>query len=149
MDSHLLGPGTVEWLGVTYRTIVGTDQTGGALSVTDSVSPPRSGPPRHIHHDADETFVLLTGDAEFWLAGDRFTRGPGETVFVPRGTEHTFRVVSDLPCRHLVILTPGGFEAFFAAMAEGAYRIPEDMPAIAGIAARHHLTFTGPPLGDA
>ncbi len=146
MKDTILGDGAIEWLGVLYKTILATADTGGAMSITDSVSPPNSGPPRHIHHDADETFVLLTGDAEFWLAGETMTRGPGQTVFVPRGTEHTFRVVSDTACRHLVILTPGGFEGFFAEMAEGRYRIPEDMERIGEIAARHHLTFTGPPL---
>lgn len=147
MQDTILGPGAVGWLGVHYRTILTTADTDGAMSITDSVSPPGSGPPCHIHHDADETFVLLTGDTEFFLEGKRFTRGPGQTVFVPRGTEHTFRVVSDVPSRHLVILTPGGFESFFSEMADGQFRIPEDMAAITRIGADHHLTFTGPPLG--
>lgn len=146
MNSTILGPDAIEWLGVSYQTILGTAQTGGAVSIIDSVSPPQSGPPRHIHHDADETFVLLTGDAEFWLEGERFTRGPGQTAFIPRGREHSFRIVSDTPCRHLVIMTPGGFEAFFVEMAAGGFRIPEDMATIAEIAARHHLSFTGPPI---
>ena len=148
MKDTILGPDAVEWLGVQYRTILTTSETGGSMSITDSVSPPKSGPPRHIHHDADETFVMLTGDAEFWLEGKRFTRGPGQTAFVPRGREHTFRVVSDVPARHFVILTPGGFEGFFGDMAAGQFRIPEDMPEIEKIAARYHLTFTGPPLED-
>ena len=147
MKDTILGPGAIEWLGVHYRTLLPTADSGGAMSITDSVSPPNSGPPRHIHHDADETFVLLTGDCEFWLEGERFTRGPGETVFVPRGKEHTFRVVSDNACRHLIILTPGGFEGFFAEMAAGQFRIPEDMPVIEQVAGRYQLSFTGPPLG--
>ncbi len=147
MLNSLLGPDAVEWLGVTYRTILPSNESGGSMSITDSVSPPKSGPPRHIHHDADETFVVLTGDCEFWLEGESFVRGPGETAFVPRGREHTFQVVSDVPCRHLVILTPGGFEGFFHDMAKGKYRIPEDMAAIEDCARRYHLTFTGPPLG--
>jgi quercetin dioxygenase-like cupin family protein len=146
MQSSILGPDALEWLGVTYRTILGTSHTGGAISIIDSVSPPQSGPPRHVHHDADETFVLLSGDAEFWLEGERFTRGPGETAFIPRGREHTFRVISNTACRHLVIMTPGGFEGFFAEMAAGGFQIPGDMATIAEIAARYHLSFTGPPL---
>lgn len=82
----------------------------------------------------------------FWLEGETFTRGPGGTVFVPRGREHTFRVIGDRPSRHLVILTPGGFEGFFAEIAKRGCRIPEDMPAVLESAARHHLSFTGPPL---
>lgn len=147
MKDTTLGPDAIEWLGVHYRTILATATTDGAMSITDSVSPPGSGPPRHVHHDADETFVMLTGDAEFWLEGERFTRGPSQTVFVPRGKEHTFRIVSDVPARHLVILTPGGFEGFFAEMATRQFLMPDDMPAITEIASRYHLTFTGPPLG--
>lgn len=142
----ILGPDAVEWLGTLYKTILTTAESGGALSITDSVSPPGSGPPRHVHHDADEAFVILSGDCAFWLDGAVSHRGPGQSIFVPRGTPHSFRVTSDLPCRHLVILTPGGFEGFFAEMAERRCRIPEDMEAVTEAGARHHLSFTGPPL---
>lgn len=141
-----LGPGTIEWNGTLYRTILSPADTGGAMSIVDSLSPARSGPPRHIHHAEDETFVIVSGEVTFWLDGETFTRGEGASVFVPRGCEHTFRVADDSPSRHLVILTPGGFEGFFAEMAQGRCRIPEDMPAIAEAAARHQLRFTGPPL---
>ncbi|NKX40428.1 cupin domain-containing protein [Rhodobacteraceae bacterium R_SAG2] len=146
MNDISLGPGAVEWLGTHYRTILKSAETDGAMSITDAVSPPASGPPRHIHHDADEVFVMLTGDVEFCLVNEHFVRGPGETVFIPRGTEHSFLVVGDAPSRHLVVLTPGGFEGFFAEMAAGQFRIPEDMSAIEESAARYKLSFTGPPL---
>ena len=141
-----LGPGTLEWGGVTYKPLLSNVESGGALSITDSVSPPLSGPPRHVHDDADETFVILTGACEFWLAGERFTRRAGEAAFIPRGTEHTFRATEDGPCRHLVIMTPGGFEGFFAEMAKGQFAIPADMDPIEESAARHSLRFTGPPI---
>ena len=137
---------TLEWGPSIYRTILKTADSGGAMSIVDSVTQPGEGPPRHVHDDADEAFVVLTGECEFWVAGRRVVRGPGETAFVPRGTEHTFRVVGDKPSRHLIILTPGGFEGFFAEMAEGQFRIPEDMAQIEESAGRHHLRFTGPPL---
>lgn len=141
-----LGPGTIEWQGVYYKTILSTQDTDGSMSITDTVSPPASGPPRHIHHDADETFVMLSGDCEFWLEGVRLVRGPGQSVFVPKGAEHTFRVMSETPSRHLVILTPGGFEGFFAEMAAGQFRIPGDMDLIKSCGSKYHLTFSGPPL---
>lgn len=147
MLDQTLGPGSYDWLGTAYRDILTTKESGGAMSIVDSVSPPDSGPPRHIHHDADEVFVILTGDCTFWLDGETFKRGPGETAFIPRGTPHTFRVTSDVPCRHLVILTPGGFEGFFRDMSDNGFRIPDDMPAIEESAGRHHLSFCGPPLG--
>ncbi len=147
MNEFSLGPGAIDWNGTVYRTILSTSATGGTMSMVDSVLPPDSGPPRHIHHDADKAFVILTGDCEFWIEGARFTRGPGQSAFIPRGREHTFRVVSTIPCRHLVILTPGGFEGFFEEMAADKYRIPDDMAKIDEIASRFHMTFTGPPLG--
>ena len=70
MKDTLLGPDSLEWMGVRYRNILSNEATDGAMSITDSVSPPNSGPPRHIHHDADETFVMLSGDSEFWMDGE-------------------------------------------------------------------------------
>lgn len=135
---------TLEWNGTTYRTILSTAGSGGALSIVDSRCPALSGPPRHVHAREDEIFVVLEGEVEFWLAGQTIRRGPGETAFVPRGAEHTYRILAE--ARMLTILTPGGFEGFFADMARGAFRIPEDMPAVLESAGRHHLTFTGPPI---
>lgn len=134
------------WMGVSYRTILSTVASGGAISITDSVSPPMSGPPRHMHANEDEVFVILSGEISYWIEGQTGHVGPGETLFIPRGKEHTFQVPGDQPCRHLVILTPGGFEGFFAEMAAGQYSIPADMEAVNASAARHGLTFTGPPL---
>ncbi len=148
MNAFSLDPGSIEWGGTLYKTLLATSETDGTMSIVDSVSQPNSGPPRHVHHDADEAFVILTGDCEFWLEGERFIRGPGQAAYIPRGREHTFRVVSDIPCRHLIILMPGGFEGFFEEMAVGKFRIPEDMAKITQIATRFHLDFTGPPLGD-
>ena len=147
MKDTLDGDGVHTWNGVQYKTILTTAETNGAMSIVDSVSPPESGPPRHIHHDADEVFVILTGACDLWIEGETRRLKAGEAGFVSRGKEHTFRVTSDEPSRHLVILTPGGFENFFVEMAKGQFRIPEDMPQVVESGERHHLTFTGPPLG--
>ena len=116
------------------------------MSIVDSVGPPGSGPPRHVHEREDEPFLILSGEIEWWMEGERGHCGPGDTVFIPRGREHTFRVVGDRPCRHLVILTPGGFEIFFDEMAAAQCCIPDDMAKIEQSATRHHMRFTGPPL---
>ncbi|KAA0917606.1 cupin domain-containing protein [Aquicoccus porphyridii] len=141
------GDDCVEWLGTSYSRMLSAEDTGGAMSIVDSVGPPGSGPPRHVHRGADETFVMLSGEAEFWMAGETVVKQVGESVFVPRGTEHTFRVTGDKPSRHLVILTPGGFDGFFYEMAARSLRIPEDMEAVTEAAQRYQLEFTGPPLG--
>lgn len=146
MQTLSTDPAAISWLGTVYKTILSPQACGGAMSIVDSEGPAGSGPPRHVHMAEDEIFVLLSGRCRFWMEGEEFTRGPGETVFVPRGREHTFRVVGSEPSRHLVILTPGGFEGFFADMAAGQFAIPADMPQIEESAARHNLRFTGPPL---
>lgn len=149
MQIDLLGPDAVEWRGVVYKTILSSAESGGRLSIIDNVSRPDTGPPRHVHADCDESFVVLSGEVLFDLAGEMRLCGPGETAFVPRGTEHSFRVIGDRPARMLTLFSPAGFEAFFAEMAEGEYRIPEDMPEITRIGVEHHVTFTGPPLDAA
>jgi len=90
--------------------------------------------------------MIISGACDFWVSGKTIIRRPGETIFVPRGTEHTFKVSSTEPCRHLVILTPAGFERFFSEVARGGYRIPDDMGTINDIEARFHLSYTEPPL---
>ena len=102
--------------------------------------------PRHIHHAEDETFVILTGACRVWIEGEEQLLNAGQSAFIPRGKEHTFQPVGDQPCRHLVILTPGGFEGFFTDMAAGKFAIPDDMPSIVESGERHNMTFTGPPL---
>lgn len=146
MKDLMTDDATIEWLGVRYKTILTAEETGGAMSIVDSLSPVGSGPPRHVHQNEDETFVMITGTCKIWIEGIETIAGPGESVFIPRGKEHTFKVIGDEPSRHLVILTPGGFEGFFQDMADGQCKIPEDMPAIEASATKHNMTFTGPPL---
>lgn len=139
-------PDMLNWNGVLYRILISSEQTGGALSLVDSISPIGSGPPLHIHDAEDETFYIVTGTLKFFLDGQTLVKQAGEAVFVPRGKLHTFQVVGDMPCRHLVMLTPGGFESFFAEMARGQFAIPDDMADIEASAARHNLRFAGLPL---
>ncbi|AZO23301.1 cupin domain-containing protein [Mesorhizobium sp. M1E.F.Ca.ET.045.02.1.1] len=142
-------PYNVQWLGTTYRICLTAEQTVSRLGIFESLSQPGYGPPRHIHDEEDETFYIQSGEVEFWMNGQTCIVGPGSVVHVPRGTEHAFRVLDDRPARMLTVMTPGGFEGFFAEMATHKCRIPDDMDQIAAIGARFGLTFTGPPLGAA
>jgi quercetin dioxygenase-like cupin family protein len=144
MDA-VIEPVTVEWMGTRYKILLTNDKTRN-IGMFESLDQPGYGPPRHIHHQEDEAFYLLSGEVEFWLAGRRSLHGPGEVVFVPRGVEHTFQIVGNLPARMLTVMTPGGFEGFFAEVSRAQLSIPNDMSAITEIGSRFHLTFTGPPL---
>ena len=143
---HVLGPDALEWMGSVYRILLGKAETGGSAAVFESVTRAGDGPPRHRHGNADESFVILSGDVEFWLEGERTICGPGQAIHVPRGCEHGFRVCDTAPARMLTVLTPGGFEDFFREMAAGGYELPRDMAAVRPIAERYALDFTGTPL---
>lgn len=137
---------SVVWNGVTYHIRLNVAATGGRLSIFESEDQPGYGPPRHVHHQEDETFLVLDGEVAFLLGETSQTCLPGDTVFVPRGTVHTFCVRGHKPARMLTVMTPGGFEGFFREMSKGAFRIPQDMAQIVAIASAYHLEFTGPPL---
>lgn len=142
-------PYSVEWLGSTYRILLSAEQTESRIGVFESFDLPGYGPPRHIHNHEDETFYIHSGEVEFWVNGRTRIERAGSMVFVPRGSEHAFRVLGDAPARMLTIVNPGGFEGFFAEMERRKCRIPEDMDEIAAVGTGFNLTFTGPPLNSA
>ena len=78
--------GAIEWLGVHYMTNLTPEQTCGSMTIMDSWSPAGSGPPRHIHMKEDEAFVILSETCKFWLEGQEFTAGAGESVFFPQAS---------------------------------------------------------------
>lgn len=133
-------------MGAAYRTMLTAEETGGAMAVVEAIHVPGTGPGRHIHEDADETFVVLEGRVVFEVAGRRVVRGAGETAYVPRGTEHAFQVVGTATARMLVTFTPAGFETFLEEYSARRWRMPDDMEAVMAAGARHHLVFTGPPI---
>lgn len=135
------------WNGNTYQTILSTAETGGTLSIVYGEAAPLDGPASHIHDNEDEIFIVLEGEIEFEVAGQRFKRGPLETAFVPRGHAHSFRTGAD-GARCITVLTPGGFEGFFAEMAKGQYRLPQDMSEVATIAGRYGSRFAGPGIAQ-
>jgi quercetin dioxygenase-like cupin family protein len=137
--------GGVIWLDTTYFVKLTAQESGGSIGVFETLAPVGSGPPIHVHHGEDEVLHILEGQIESWLDGELTTFVKGDTAFLPRGVPHTFRVTGDTPVRLLVILTPGGFEGFFPAVAAKGCRIPEDMAELAALAATYKLEFLGPP----
>lgn len=123
--------------------------TGGTLSVLLCEAPPAEpGPPLHVHPGSDETFVVLEGALLLHVQGKTHTVEAGGSMFVPRGTVHTFATGTGRAARFVVIHTPGGFEQMHrdvhAAEAEaGRALAPEE---IIAIARRHDWELAGPPL---
>ncbi|MGR9173258.1 cupin domain-containing protein [Hyphomicrobiales bacterium] len=137
---------TVSWLHSVYKILLTPHETNGLLGMFSAVGAPDSGPPRHVHENEDETIHIVEGEAEFWLEGETFRRGAGDTVFVPRGKEHAFHIVSSTPARFITCLTPGGFESFFAAAARDGLQIPQHGKELNALAGQYGCRFTGPPL---
>jgi quercetin dioxygenase-like cupin family protein len=96
-----------------YRAKVTGDQTEGRLSQVHIIEPRGAAPPRHLHHDADETFYVIDGEVSVFLGEERINVGPGASLFVPKGAVHTW-LVRSAQAEALVTLAPAGLEGFFA-----------------------------------
>ena len=134
------------WAGTEYMIQVTSEESGGAVGMFEGIVPAGDGPPIHVHHNEDEVIHVLEGAYRFWLDGAVTTRGPGTSIFLPRGVPHSFQVIGPERGRNLAVVTPGGFEGFFIDVSTGPLAIPADMPEIVEIGARYGLEFVGPPL---
>lgn len=97
------------------RFFARASQTGGALAIVEHPIPPRTlAAPLHRHAHEDEYSYVLEGTMGALLGTRVVHAAAGTLVFKPRGQWHTFWNAGDDACRVLEIITPGGFEKFFA-----------------------------------
>lgn len=115
-------------------------------SVWEEDVPEGAGPPRHIHKTAAELFVVRSGRLLFEADGVQFEAGAGDTVTIPPGTVHAFKGLAPEGSVALIVLTPGGGDAFFRQVESEGLSPETDMPRIAQIALETDLEFAGPPL---
>jgi quercetin dioxygenase-like cupin family protein len=92
---------------------VTTEMTDGALSLMDAEVAPGFGNKPHAHTAEDEAFYVLSGEFTFINGDQTVDAKAGDFLYVPRGTRHGFKNVSDTPARMLVFYTPAGAEQFF------------------------------------
>ena len=115
-QEHPTHPDRTYWLGPELVSIELTAQeTSGELGLFTATVPPMGGPPPHVHRKESETFYVLEGTFEFFVDGTFHIRRAGGTAYVPAGTLHTFRNIGETEGRLLTVVSPGGFEGFFAA----------------------------------
>jgi mannose-6-phosphate isomerase-like protein (cupin superfamily) len=60
----------------------------------------------HVHADQTDSFYVLEGEAEFFMAGDTHRAGPGSFVAAPPGVEHGFRNAGPGELRLLNVHSP-------------------------------------------
>ena len=99
--------------------MLGTERTGGRFSVVEHPLAPRAlGSPVHTHRNEDEYSVVLEGVVGAEVGGQVIEAGPGVVLVKPRGVPHAFWNPADEPARLLEIISPAGFEQYFADLAE-------------------------------
>jgi mannose-6-phosphate isomerase-like protein (cupin superfamily) len=128
----------------SLRTLLSAEQTDGRVGVIHIIADPRSGPPLHLHEREDELFYVESGDIGFVCGDQRWRGGPGTQAFLPRGVPHTWYNLSDTPARLIVSVVPGGFEAFFKAVADATADLPDPTAMLAEVSARFGIDLLGP-----
>ncbi len=143
--SHVLGPGegrAIDLAGVGVRFMIDAERTGGGFSLVEHPLAPRTlGSPVHTHSREDEYSYVLEGRVGLEIGDDVIETTPGDLVFKPRGVPHAFWNGTDEPARLLEIISPAGFERYFAE-AESLFAPGEpDMEALAALSQRYGLAM--------
>jgi gentisate 1,2-dioxygenase len=142
--------------------IDGQESDGGFSLVEHPMGPRALAAPLHRHSREDEYSYILRGQVGALLGDDVVVGGPGDLIFKPRNQWHTFWNAGDEPASILEIISPAGFEGFFAELVElggvtqaepqtlmslseryGLEMNPESIP---GLVERFGLKFPGDPV---
>jgi mannose-6-phosphate isomerase-like protein (cupin superfamily) len=114
------GAGQLVWLaGLGARFLLDGSHTGGRFALVEHVLRPRAlGSPLHSHRNEDEFSFVLEGQVGVQVGSRELVAGPGSLVRKPRGVPHAFWNPTAAPARLLEIISPAGFEQYFAEVAE-------------------------------
>lgn len=111
-----MAQGETVWLGgLGARVMLGSAETGARFSIVEHPIRPRTlASPLHTHAREDEFSFVLEGEVGVRVGAREFTAKPGELVAKPRGVPHAFWNAGDQPARILELISPAGFETYFA-----------------------------------
>jgi mannose-6-phosphate isomerase-like protein (cupin superfamily) len=146
VTNHKVGAGDgrrADFPSLGNRFLLRGDDTGQRFALVEHTIPPRAlAAPLHTHEHEDEYSFVLTGRMGAQIGHDVVEAEAGELVLKPRGVPHAFWNASDEETRVLEIISPGGFEQYFADLApELAVDGPPDVGALAAIRERYGLTM--------
>jgi len=126
--------------------------TGGAMCILELNN---TGWTRHVNRDQDEWIYVVEGEVELEMDKKRFHLGAGESMFIPRGVEHSW---GGDPARIINTYQPAGkIEDFFKALAKfkdlptreqalNKSYTTEQINGLKRVFDAHGMTVTGPPL---
>ena len=164
--AKVVGPtdGAAGFLGsIGVRFMIDGLEAGERFSLVEHPMSARAlAAPLHRHTNEDEYSFVIEGRMGALLGDEHIEAGPGDLVHKPRGQWHTFWNAGDEPCRILEIISPAGFERFFAelvAMGGVAQAAPEELGALCeryalemdpdsvpGLVERFNVRFPAEPL---
>lgn len=126
---------------------ISSRDTGGAFTVFEGRVGPRLGPPLHRHREQDESWYIVEGQFRFEVDGTEIHAGPGDVVFAPKGSCHTFQNIGDTPGRTITTVVPGGVDLFFQEFSAAVPRGTKLEPAkVLPLFEKYDLELLGPPL---
>jgi quercetin dioxygenase-like cupin family protein len=161
--------GETVWLRkLGVRFMIGGEQTGGHFSLVEHPIKPRAlAAPMHTHEREDEYTYVLEGQIGVQIGEEVRVAQPGDLVFKPRGVPHAFWNATGTLARALEIISPAGFERYFAELAplippanqgpldeeaigavRAKYALEMDMDSIPVLAERHGLAVDAPLPSD-
>jgi quercetin dioxygenase-like cupin family protein len=108
---------SVTLYGVEFRYRVDAADTGGQLSIIESIIPPRTLVKPHRHLKEDEFSIVLEGRLGLRLGDEVSEVEPGTYLVKPRGVPHAIWNAGQTPARVVEIISPGGFERYFEEVA--------------------------------
>jgi mannose-6-phosphate isomerase-like protein (cupin superfamily) len=108
------GEGKTYQLGRLTLTVKTTAaDNAAAYTLCEAFEPPGWSAALHRHPTYDETHIVCEGRYACQLGAQLLELGPGDMMFVPRGTAHSIKNVGPEMGREMIISSPGGiFDAF-------------------------------------
>jgi quercetin dioxygenase-like cupin family protein len=164
--AKVVGPkdGRAGFLGsIGVRFMIDGEEAGERFSLVEHPMSARAlAAPLHRHTREDEYSYVVEGRVGALLGDEVVIGEPGDLIFKPRNQWHTFWNAGDEPARLLEIISPAGFERFFAELVDlggvtqaepqtlaelcARYELEMNPDSVPGLLERFGLRFPGEPI---